>query len=1568
MASNNKKFYGKNDNKSSNKNNSNDGNEKRTMSKLREMFPSFETDILTAVGENCNWKLNESIDTLITLSSSDIISNANSNFNKSTMKNNEKSHLMEKIENTCIEESGEPFLNLDEQQLKEQREALQQYERQVELCGLKVQYRSKSEAEEESHSDDDDADVVIEEESSDYLLSSPKEQYRVNACNFFAKTTQCPPMNTFPKAQCVTTPSPPPTNITSSASNFYTVPLEIESSTSSKQNVHQQSSLTVVKTPYSIIASTTSAAKKTPSLAAIKNTIKEPAYHDNIEQLIDEIKTGLKIVIIMRGIPGCGKSYLAQTLIQRTVGLQFKQDCIYSTDDFFTVQGKYKFDASKLSEAHTFNQKKFKEACKKGVSPIIIDNTNTQAWEMQYYAIIGAEYGYKIKTLEPRTSWAKNPRELERRNTHDIPLSKINQMLNRFEANISGERLLRIYGINYQPHNRPPQLRDFPPLELNKRFEKFEKSLNTHKAKKGSKKFSERRLIDNEALNIIAKEYANVDLNPESNESSDNEEFQTASSLGAAFVESTSFKEESLNQRLLGAIGSERIKNRDTSPKDEPILANNNDKPDEDQNVDLMMFPCENSSNRKVSIDDDDDDQWSTTDSEPKSLTVEAGSSELNVLLSPSTKNIDQSCEAKMLLLTASPSSTDDTPESFDASGTSSSPGSSERTSDIDISQYEMCDSGTKDIVNIIKDRNHKTKNENTEQTRSVAVSSLFDYFKNTFQKKEDEKDDVYFLTENDNTKKSRKEKFVKEISLANISTNKDEVLSSSESSNDLVDLAEEVVVDQHNSQNQSPISITVVEAIRDAISDLQLVGKNDNVNDNAEKETQHHVFKNDAKDQKEKCQNSSPIDNRNLIDWKDSEFPVSEITLPLHISCPTIEKSVEATTQDKGTYTEPYDFNIAYIGVDHVEDSTYSFLTPHYRDINQNDRRSEQSTEEKTPSKKLKLNKGTMTGTFSLDSAIVADTENRIDELQDKFRDFPRALIQEVYMNLCHQSFDWACDFLSQLPEEQALKYTSCVTEIHRDNIPSEQTYENSERSDSGSSSPIHGTTSVSAKKKRLKGTRNKLHNKEISNLEKEIQNMFILSAESYPEHTKKVKRWKNPKSTINFDADVASSSADTQQIQENYDPSVNSESCFLPTTTFPHPDNTNDMENNLDICSNDEEETIELKLGHEFINILESEFGDSSNPQKLDGLFPVIQIRKSMAQQLYSLWMESMQQQLWSMQEQLDAMIAKDAEYARSLEETEGACALNQTTDQPKDKSPNLKEIMDMEMALAMCTDSNNRHYKKEVPKDMALRVARQTLEEMFPQYDRDMILDIYEAHRRNFEETVAVIEDNCHSKSTLTMADVVKKQKHLINELHKYSKVKPSPATDEDDQATPGYEYNDLLTHEAVMEMAKNSRMEAQRQLQLYKKNNDKAAVAYRSKNGLVASYYSDVAKLHLQKVQSANNAAASMYLAAQVHVQNTENTIDLHYFHVSEAMDALKTFLKRQIDITPPGGERDVFIITGRGSNSLNGCKIRPAVTAALKNKNISFRFPNGNTGMIMATLKKKKIHSTEEFIC
>ena len=93
---------------------------------------------------------------------------------------------------------------------------------------------------------------------------------------------------------------------------------------------------------------------------------------------LQRIQQPERIVVIMRGVPGSGKSFLAKKLQGNGV--------VLSTDDFFNNHlGQYVFDARKLSEAHDWNQRRAEREIKAGTNPVIIDNTNLEVWEMQPY-------------------------------------------------------------------------------------------------------------------------------------------------------------------------------------------------------------------------------------------------------------------------------------------------------------------------------------------------------------------------------------------------------------------------------------------------------------------------------------------------------------------------------------------------------------------------------------------------------------------------------------------------------------------------------------------------------------------------------------------------------------------------------------------------------------------------------------------------------------------------------------------------------------------------------------------------------------------------------------------------------------------------------------------------------------------------------------------------------------------------------------------------------------------------------------------------------------------------------
>ncbi|XP_053711199.1 NEDD4-binding protein 2-like isoform X2 [Synchiropus splendidus] len=135
-----------------------------------------------------------------------------------------------------------------------------------------------------------------------------------------------------------------------------------------------------------------------------------------------------KVLVLLRGAPGSGKSTLARALREHNPGA-----VILSTDDFFLHNGHYQFNPNVLGEAHEWNHGRAKEAFRRGAHPIIIDNTNMQGWEMKPYVAQALIHNYKVLFREPDTWWKNKPRELERRSRHNVPVERIRRMLDNYE-------------------------------------------------------------------------------------------------------------------------------------------------------------------------------------------------------------------------------------------------------------------------------------------------------------------------------------------------------------------------------------------------------------------------------------------------------------------------------------------------------------------------------------------------------------------------------------------------------------------------------------------------------------------------------------------------------------------------------------------------------------------------------------------------------------------------------------------------------------------------------------------------------------------------------------------------------------------------------------------------------------------------------------------------------------------------------------------------------------------------------------------------------------------------------
>lgn len=117
---------------------------------------------------------------------------------------------------------------------------------------------------------------------------------------------------------------------------------------------------------------------------------------------------------------------------------------ICSADHFFMVGaewdqtgspigGEYKFDHTKLGEAHAYCMKRFVTAVTSGIPLIIADNTNTTVEEMTPYYSVAKAFGAAVHIYTA----SRQPSEVaaaHARNTHNVPLHVVQAQAARIAA------------------------------------------------------------------------------------------------------------------------------------------------------------------------------------------------------------------------------------------------------------------------------------------------------------------------------------------------------------------------------------------------------------------------------------------------------------------------------------------------------------------------------------------------------------------------------------------------------------------------------------------------------------------------------------------------------------------------------------------------------------------------------------------------------------------------------------------------------------------------------------------------------------------------------------------------------------------------------------------------------------------------------------------------------------------------------------------------------------------------------------------------------------------------------
>ncbi len=158
-------------------------------------------------------------------------------------------------------------------------------------------------------------------------------------------------------------------------------------------------------------------------------------YVDDKAIRIEELPEVLdydKKMIIVRGLPGSGKTYLTNFLYKYK-----KNTVILNNDDIWTDRnGNYLYTNKEWFRiGNEISIVKCRNACQKNFENVVIDNPNTTWKEIEPYLALAKEYDYNVEVLEPNNEWSKDSDKCLNKTLHSIPKEVIDKHVKIWTSN-----------------------------------------------------------------------------------------------------------------------------------------------------------------------------------------------------------------------------------------------------------------------------------------------------------------------------------------------------------------------------------------------------------------------------------------------------------------------------------------------------------------------------------------------------------------------------------------------------------------------------------------------------------------------------------------------------------------------------------------------------------------------------------------------------------------------------------------------------------------------------------------------------------------------------------------------------------------------------------------------------------------------------------------------------------------------------------------------------------------------------------------------------------------------------
>lgn len=148
----------------------------------------------------------------------------------------------------------------------------------------------------------------------------------------------------------------------------------------------------------------------------------------------------IRKLIVLRAIPGAGKSTYAKKLRNEHWNYDTDIVIICSADDYFVrPDGLYDWNRNLLGRAHRWCQSKAKKWMSYDYdeevesSIVIIDNTNIKKKDYKIYLDMAEEYNYEVEEVVIGEFDEESIKKYAERNTHGVPIETIRAMAEKFE-------------------------------------------------------------------------------------------------------------------------------------------------------------------------------------------------------------------------------------------------------------------------------------------------------------------------------------------------------------------------------------------------------------------------------------------------------------------------------------------------------------------------------------------------------------------------------------------------------------------------------------------------------------------------------------------------------------------------------------------------------------------------------------------------------------------------------------------------------------------------------------------------------------------------------------------------------------------------------------------------------------------------------------------------------------------------------------------------------------------------------------------------------------------------------